>query len=96
MKGMAPGTSIVFEEGDEHIIVHLCPWDYASPKETGLREGVKTKIKGAWAMIGDEDVFMASKVKQGNDYEFKVRLTKDGTPFWTMSTEEIAKEKQQE
>ncbi len=94
LKGMAPATSIILKEGDEQIIVHLCPWDYASPKETGLRKGVKTKIKGVWAVIDDKDVFMAAKAKQGDDFEFKVRLTKDGTPFWTMSPEEIAREKQ--
>jgi hypothetical protein len=35
---------------------------------------------------------MASKVKQGEHFEFKVRLTKDGTPFWTMSEDELARE----
>lgn len=94
LKGMVPATSIILKEGDEQITVHLCPWDYASPKETGLRKGVKTKIKGVWAVIDDKDVFMAAKAKQGDDFEFKVRLTKDGTPFWTMSPEEIAREKQ--
>lgn len=93
LKGMTPATSFIIKEGDEHITVHLCPWDYASPKETGLRKGVKTKVKGVWAVIDDEDVFIAAKAKQGDDFEFKVRLTKDGTPFWTMSPEEIAAEK---
>lgn len=92
LKGMDKGTAFILQEGDEEILVHLCPWDYADPKETGLRKGVKTKVKGAWAVIGDEDVFIAAKAKQGNDFEFKVRLTKDGTPFWTMSPEELAKE----
>ncbi len=94
LKGMAPATSIILKEGDEQITVHLCPWDYASPKETGLRKGVQTKVKGVWAVIDDKDVFMAAKAKQGDDFEFKVRLTKDGTPFWTMSAEEITREKQ--
>ncbi len=92
LKGMDNGTAFILLEGDEEILVHLCPWEYAKPKETGLRKGVKTKVKGAWAVIGDEDVFIAAKAKQGNDFEFKVRLTKDGTPFWTMSAEELAKE----
>lgn len=94
IEGMAPATSLVLKEGDEQITVHLCPWDYASPKQTGLRKGVTTKIKGVWAVIDGTDVFMAAKAKQGDDFEFKVRLTKDGTPFWTMSAEEIAREKQ--
>lgn len=93
LKGMAAATALVLKEGDEEIIVHLCPWDYANPQETGLRKGVKTKIKGTWTVIDNEDVFMAAKAKQGEDFEFKVRLTKDGTPFWTMSPEERALEK---
>ena len=39
--------------------------------------------------LDDEDIFMAAKIKQGGDYGFKVRLTSDGTPFWTMTPEEL-------
>jgi hypothetical protein len=35
----------------------------------------------------------STKVKKGDYYEYKVRLTKDGTPFWTMSPEELARER---
>jgi hypothetical protein len=38
---------------------------------------------------------MASKIKKGEDFEFKVRLTKDGSPFWTMSPEELERERAQ-
>lgn len=92
LKGMDNGTAFILLEGDEEILVHLCPWNYADPKQTGLRKGVKTKVKGAWAVIDNTDVFIAAKAKQGEDFEFKVRLTKDGTPFWAMSDEELAKE----
>jgi len=34
---------------------------------------------------------MASKVKKGDFFEFKVRVTSDGTPFWTMSPEDQEK-----
>jgi len=40
-------------------------------------------------------VFLASKVKKGESYEFKGRLTMDGTPFWTMTPEQLAKERAQ-
>jgi len=93
LPGMAPGTAFTLDEGGEKILVHLCPWSFANPKETGLRKGSKTKVKGCWAMIDGKDVFIAAKVKQGDDFEFKVRLTKDGTPFWTMSPEELEKER---
>jgi len=93
LPGMEPATAFILEEGDEEILVHLCPQSFADAKETGLRRGVKTKVKGSWAYINDQDVFMASKVKQGEHFEFKVRLTKDGTPFWTMTKEELARER---
>lgn len=93
LPGMAPGTAFILKEGDEEILVHLCPKSFADAKKTGLRRGVKTKVKGCWALINDQDIFMASKVKQGDHFEFKVRLTKDGRPFWTMTAEELAKEK---
>lgn len=92
LPGMEPATAFILDEGGEKILIHLCPASFVSAKETGLRKGVKTKVKGSWATIGDEDVFIAAKVKQGEDFEFKIRLTKDGTPFWTMTQEERRKE----
>lgn len=93
LPGMDPGTAFILEEGDEKILVHLCPVAYSTASETGIRTGVKTKVNGCWAVIDGQDVFMAAKVKQGDSFEFKVRLTKDGKPFWSMSPEELAKEK---
>lgn len=92
LPGMEPATAFILDEGGDKILIHLCPASFVSAKETGLRKGVKTKVKGSWATIGDEDVFIAAKVKQGEDFEFKIRLTKDGTPFWTMTQEERRKE----
>jgi len=96
LSGMSPGTAFILREGDDDIMVHLCPRSFADAKGTGLRKGVKTKVKGCWAFIDGKDVFIASKVKQGDHFEFKVRLTKDGTPFWTMSPEELQKERKSE
>ncbi len=92
LPGMDPGTAFILQEGEEKILVHLCPVAFRSPEETGLRKGTKTKVSGCWAVIDGQDVFMAAKVKQGDNFEFKVRLTKDGKPFWSMSPEELAKE----
>ncbi|MBU1564908.1 MAG: hypothetical protein KJ630_04685 [Proteobacteria bacterium] len=92
LPGMDPGTAFILEEGDEKIIVHLCPVAYKSPSETGIRKGIKTKVSGCWAVIDGQDVFMAAKIKQGDNFILKVRLTKDGTPFWDLSPEELAKE----
>jgi hypothetical protein len=92
LPGMAPGTAFILEEGGEKILVHLCPLAFSSPDETGIRKGIKTKVSGCWAVIDGQDVFMAAKVKQGDSFAFKVRLTKDGTPFWSMPPEELARE----
>ena len=93
LPGMDPGTAFILEEGGEKILVHLCPTAFSKSDETGIRKDVPTKVSGSWASIDGKDVLMAAKVKQGDSFSFKVRLTKDGTPFWTLSPEELAKEK---
>ncbi len=96
LPGMATGTAFIFQEGkDEKILVHLCPQAYAKANETGLKKGDRVKVKGSWIEIDGEDVFVASKVKKGDHFQFKVRLTSDGTPFWTMSPEQLKKEMKQ-
>lgn len=92
LPGMDPGTGFILREGDENILVHLCPLAFSSAQETRIRTGVKTKVTGCWALIDGQDVFIAAKVKQGDDFTFKVRLTKDGRPFWSLSPEELARE----
>ena len=94
MSGMAEGTAFVLDEGGgDTVLVHVCPRSFASERETGLKRGEWVKIKGAWADIGEETVFIAAKIKKDGGYSFKVRLTSDGTPFWTMSAEQLAKER---
>ena len=95
LPGMSPGVAILVRDPDsnEVITVHLGPSPFVNPSSISLRKGEKVKVKGVWAEIGGKDVFMASKVKKGDYYEYKVRLTKDGTPFWTMSPEELARER---
>ena len=92
MPGMAPATAILVEEAKDSInLVHVCPEWFAGPQDIGLRRGDRVKVKGVWAEIDGEFVFMASKVKKGDFFEFKVRITSDGTPFWTLSPEEQEK-----
>ena len=92
MKGMSPGIALVADDGDgEEFMVHVGPKWYLG-SSTGISRGDKLKIRGSWAEIDGEDVFMASKIKKGDFFVLKVRLTKDGTPFWTMSPEELARE----
>lgn len=93
MPGMSPGIALVVDDRDgEEIIVHLGPKWFL--RTVDIRKGSKIKIRGAWAELDDQDIFMASKVKQGDKTLLKVRLTSDGTPFWTMSAEQLAKEQQ--
>ncbi len=91
MPGMSPATVIEVIEGTELIEVHLCPTWYRKPSDIKLKKNARIKIKGVWAEINGKDVFMASKVKKDPNQEIiKVRLTKDGTPFWTMTPEQVA------
>ena len=93
MPGMSPATAMEVREGDEIIEVHICPTWYKEPKDIRVKKGERIKIKGVWAYIDGKDVFMASKIKKDPDFEIvKVRLTSDGTPFWTMTPEQLAKE----
>ncbi len=97
MPGMSPATIMVVKDGDDLIDVHICPTWFAKPEEVGVRKGDRVKIKGVWAEVDGKDVFMASKVKKGDSdvFEFKVRLTKNGKPFWIMTKEELAHERAQ-
>jgi hypothetical protein len=94
MTGMSPAVALVVEESEnETVLVHLCPRWFANPEDIGIKKGDQVKIKGAWCEINGEDIFMASKVKKGDFFEFKVRLTKNGKPFWIMTPEELARER---
>ena len=93
MPGMSPATAIDVREGDEVFEVQLCPTWYRKPSDIRLKKGDRIKIKGAWAEVNGKEVFLASKVKQDPDTTIiKVRLTKDGTPFWIMPPEQLAME----
>jgi hypothetical protein len=99
LPGMSPGVALKVVESEEDkdsIEVHVCPKWYMDQDAIGIKKGDRLKIRGAWAEIGGKDIFMASKIKKGEYFELKVRLTKDGTPFWSMSAEELAREKASE
>jgi len=92
MKGMSPGIALVVEDHEgEKITVHVGPKWFLGDS-VAIRKGEKLKIRGSWADVEGQEVFMASKIKKGDYYELKVRLTKTGKPFWTMSEEELARE----
>ena len=93
LPGMSPGVALeVRESKSEVVLVHLCPVWFANIRSIGIKKGDRVKVNGVWAEINGKEVFMASKVKK-EGFEFKVRLTKDGTPFWTMTPEELRRER---
>mmetsp|Transcript_14750 Transcript_14750/g.7215 ORF Transcript_14750/g.7215 Transcript_14750/m.7215 type:complete len:157 (-) Transcript_14750:7-477(-) len=93
MKGMSPGIAIIVDDGDgEEIMVHVGPKWFLGDS-IGIKKGEKLKIRGSWAEIDGKDVFMASKIKKGDFFSLKVRLTKNGKPFWTMDKEELERER---
>jgi hypothetical protein len=93
MPGMSPATALDVREGAYVYEIHLCPTWYRKPSEIRLKKNERIKIKGVWAEINGKDIFMASKIKKDPNTEIiKVRLTKDGTPFWTMTPEQLAME----
>lgn len=93
MPGMSPATALDVREGSDVFEVHLCPTWYRKPSEIHLTKNERIKLKGVWAEVNGKDIFMASKIKKDPDTDIiKVRLSKDGTPFWTMTSEQIAME----
>ena len=93
MPGMAPGVALVVKERGEgeEILVHLCPVWYKKASQIGIRKGEKIDLRGYFAEINGEEVIMAAKIKRKGK-SFKVRLTSDGTPFWTLSPAALQKE----
>lgn len=95
LPGMAPGNALILDEGDGNkVTVHIGPESFSPKRALGFKRGDWVKIKGVWTDIGDETVFVAAKIKKDTGYSYKVRLTSDGTPFWTMSAERLAYERQ--
>ncbi len=100
MSGMAPGVGVMIRDraDDELVTVHLGPKDFVGKDlaEFGLTPGQKVKVTGVWAEFDGKDVFMASKIKKGEYQQIKVRRTSDGTPYWSMSPEQLAAERANE
>jgi hypothetical protein len=92
--GMSPGVALIVSESKtEKVLVHVAPSWFLNIRRVGVKKGDRVKVRGVWAEINGKEVFMASKITKGDHFALKVRLTKDGTPFWTMSAEQLAKER---
>lgn len=89
--GMAPGTALVVTTGKgKNIVVHLGPKAFVDVSTIGLKPGDALKIMGVFARAGKQQFFIASKIKKGEFVQVKLRRTRDGVPFWTMSMDELA------
>jgi len=95
LPGMAKGVGLVLRDKKDNKMetVHLGPKEFVDLSAIGLKKGDTVKVSGVWANIGGKDVVMASKVKKDEGVEIKVRRSKDGTPWWSLSADELDKEK---
>ena len=90
---MAPGVGLLVQSPEDgSVTVHLGPRSFLNVNKIWDLKGARVKVRGVWARIADENVFIAYKVKSGK-HVLKVRRTRDGTPHWTMTPEELAKER---
>jgi len=93
LPGMSPGVALIVRDPeDETVTVHLGPKWFIDSASIRIKKGDKVTVKGVWTEINGEDIVIASKISIGDYYEFKMRLTSDGTPFWTMTPEELTRE----
>lgn len=96
LPGMDPGIELTVKDQDgENVRVQVGPKSFVNLDSIGLRKGDKVKVRGVWTEVGEEEVFLASKIKKGENTELKVRRTSDGTPYWTLTAEELAAEKKE-
>jgi len=94
LPGMSPCVALVVSESKtEKVLVHVAPSWFLRARSIGLKRGDRVKVRGVWAEINGKEFFMANKITRGENFSVKVRLTSDGTPFWTMSPEQLAKER---
>ncbi|HDN59610.1 MAG: hypothetical protein JRI31_01635 [Deltaproteobacteria bacterium] len=98
LPGMDPGLAMLvrLKKSGRTVLVHLGPESFTKILKLAFKRGDVVKVKGVWAEINGQEVFMAAKVRNGEYFEFKLRRTKDGVPYWTLSKEEMIKEKLEE
>ena len=93
LPGMAPGVGLLVQSPEDGAVtVHLGPRTFINLNKIWNMKGAHVKVRGVWAEIDDEKVFIAYKVKS-RSYVLKLRKTSDGIPHWTMTPEELAKER---
>jgi hypothetical protein len=91
---MATGIALQIEDKKDKTLetVHLGPKDFVDLASIGLKEGDQVKVVGAWAEVDGQDVLLAVKVKKDENTQLKVRRTRDGFPYWSMTPEQVKAE----
>ncbi len=93
LPGMAPGVGLLVQSPqDGSVTVHLGPRSFINVNTIWNLKGAQVKVRGVWAEIKNEKVFIAYKLKS-DKLAIKLRRTRDGTPLWTISPQELAKER---
>jgi hypothetical protein len=104
LPGMALGMGVLVEviepaegltEGDK-LVAHFGPKGHVRFLPYVSKAGDKLTLRGSLVEIDGQKVLMASKIKVNEIFEFKVRRTSDGTPYWTLTAQELIDEKMED
>ena len=93
LPGMTPGVGLIVRSSkDREVPVHLGPRSFLNLNYLWSMKGADVKVRGVWAQINGETVFIAAKIKSKTQV-LKLRSTRDGRPLWTMTPKELAMER---
>ena len=94
MPGMAPGLVMTIKtKAGITVTIQPGPSSFAKLLVHTLHVGDRIKVRGAYAELGEEKVFMAAKIRVNEAYVFKCRRTRDGMPYWSLSKDTLIREK---
>lgn len=93
LPGMSPGLAARVRDRDGRVVTaHLGPETYVGFLPEVLHPGASVKLKGAFATVAGQPVFMASKIRNAEVFELKLRSTRTGSPYWDLSRAEMIEE----
>ena len=101
LPGMEPGLGVRITPSSpvdglpkgESLEIQFGPKDQVRFLTYVANRGDKLTVRGSLVKIDGKPVLMGSKIKVNEIFEFKVRRTKDGTPYWTLTPKELIEEK---
>lgn len=93
LPGMSPGLAARLRlKGGRTVLAHLGPATYVGFLPEVIHPGASLKLKGAFATIAGQSVFLASKVRNAEIFELKLRSTRGGAPYWDLDRAELIEE----